>query len=143
MSEKSAEASRRNGWRSRGPTSAEGRRRASQNARTHSLRANTIPLPHEDRAAVAGIADSLCRLIEHTPEMKRIPLMLVDQHVDAVRAIVREYPRSDLLSMAAALTKGFSLSFSRRWRAMSPMERSVVPPILRARSAMASVMAKI
>jgi HPt (histidine-containing phosphotransfer) domain-containing protein len=55
--------------------------------------------------AVAGIANSLCRLIEHTPDMQRIPLPLVDQHVDAVRAVVREYGRPDLLDAASALTK--------------------------------------
>jgi HPt (histidine-containing phosphotransfer) domain-containing protein len=55
--------------------------------------------------AVAGIANSLCRLIEHTPDMQRIPLPLVDQHVDAVRAVVREYGRPDLLDAATALTK--------------------------------------
>jgi HPt (histidine-containing phosphotransfer) domain-containing protein len=55
--------------------------------------------------AVAGIADSLCRLIEHTPDMKRIPLPLLDQHVDAIRAVVREYGRPDLLDAAATLTK--------------------------------------
>jgi HPt (histidine-containing phosphotransfer) domain-containing protein len=55
--------------------------------------------------AVAGVADSLCRLIEHTPDMQRIPLTLIDQHVDAVRAVVREYGRPDLLDAAAALTK--------------------------------------
>jgi len=55
--------------------------------------------------AVAGVADSLCRLLEHTPEMGRIPLRLVDQHVDAVRAIVREYARPDLLDTATALTR--------------------------------------
>jgi HPt (histidine-containing phosphotransfer) domain-containing protein len=55
--------------------------------------------------AVASVADSLCRLIEHTPEMQRIPLPLVDQHVDAVRAITREYGRADLLDIASALTK--------------------------------------
>jgi chemotaxis protein histidine kinase CheA len=55
--------------------------------------------------AVAGIADSLCRLLEHTPDMRRIPLALVDQHVDAVRAVVRENARPDLAEAAAALTK--------------------------------------
>ena len=44
---------------------------------------------------VALAADSLCRLIEHTPDVTRIPVKLVDQHVDAVRAIHREYSRSD------------------------------------------------
>jgi chemotaxis protein histidine kinase CheA len=55
--------------------------------------------------AVAGVANSLCRLIEHTPEISRIPVTLVDQHVDAVRAITREYARDDLLDVAGALTK--------------------------------------
>src|SRR5579872_3986858 len=38
--------------------------------------------------AVAPAAESLCRLLEHTPDVARIPLTLVAQHVDAVRAIV-------------------------------------------------------
>ncbi len=54
---------------------------------------------------VAAAADSLCRLIEHAPELTRIPLPLIDQHVDAVRAIVREYARSDVAQVAATLTK--------------------------------------
>ncbi len=54
--------------------------------------------------AVAGVADSLCRLLEHTPEMARIPLALIDQHVDAVRAIIREYGRRDLPQVAHSLT---------------------------------------
>ena len=54
--------------------------------------------------AVASAADSLCRLIEFTPDMNRIPVKLVDQHVDAVRAIYREYARSDAKALAAMLT---------------------------------------
>jgi HPt (histidine-containing phosphotransfer) domain-containing protein len=54
--------------------------------------------------AVAGAADSLCRLIEYTPDMTHIPMKLVDQHVDAVRAIYREYARSDAKDLAAMLT---------------------------------------
>lgn len=54
--------------------------------------------------AVAAAADSLCRLIELTPEAKRIPAKLVDQHVDAVRAIYREYSRSDAKDLANLLT---------------------------------------
>jgi HPt (histidine-containing phosphotransfer) domain-containing protein len=55
--------------------------------------------------AIASAADSLCRLIEHTPDIDRIPLKLIDQHVDAVRAIYREYARSDAKQLAATLTK--------------------------------------
>jgi hypothetical protein len=49
------------------------------------------------------VADSLCRLIEHTPDLARIPLPLVDQHVDAVRAIIREATLKDADKTAAKL----------------------------------------
>jgi HPt (histidine-containing phosphotransfer) domain-containing protein len=55
--------------------------------------------------AVAAVADSLCRLIEHTPDATHIPIKLLDQHVDAVRAIIREYSRSDAKELSAMLTK--------------------------------------
>src|SRR6476660_1044539 len=54
--------------------------------------------------AVAAAADSLCRLIEYTPDPTRIPGKLLDQHVDAVRAIIREYARSDAIELAQTLT---------------------------------------
>ncbi|HEY4405689.1 MAG TPA: Hpt domain-containing protein [Xanthobacteraceae bacterium] len=50
-------------------------------------------------------AESLCRLIEHTRDMKRIPMALVDQHVDAVRAIIREGSRPDAEQTVAILTR--------------------------------------
>jgi Hpt domain len=50
-------------------------------------------------------AESLCRLIEHTRDMSRIPLSLVDQHVDAVRAIIREGHRPDAVQTVAVLTR--------------------------------------
>ena len=55
--------------------------------------------------AVAVAADSLCRLIEYTPDPTRIPTQLVDQHVDAARAIYREYSRSDAKDLAKMLTQ--------------------------------------
>ena len=55
--------------------------------------------------AVASAAESLCRLIEHAPELDRIPSALIDQHIDAVRAIYREYGQSDAQRLATALTK--------------------------------------
>ena len=55
--------------------------------------------------AVAGPADSLCRLLEHTPDPTRIPMALVDQHVDAVRAIYREYADSNAEQLAGRLTR--------------------------------------
>jgi HPt (histidine-containing phosphotransfer) domain-containing protein len=55
--------------------------------------------------AVTGAADSLCRLLEHTPDVTKIPLPVIDQHVDSVRAIYREYERSDAIELAQMLTK--------------------------------------
>jgi HPt (histidine-containing phosphotransfer) domain-containing protein len=54
---------------------------------------------------VAASAESLCRLIEHTPDATRIPLALVDQHVDAIRAIIRESAEADVATLAEALTR--------------------------------------
>ena len=53
---------------------------------------------------LAGVAESLCRLLEHTPVQAQIPQPLVDQHVDALRAIGREYARPDLADVARTLT---------------------------------------
>jgi HPt (histidine-containing phosphotransfer) domain-containing protein len=55
--------------------------------------------------AVAPVAESRCRLFEHTPEIKRIPFALVEQHVDAVRAIARKHARVDRAGTASALTR--------------------------------------
>jgi HPt (histidine-containing phosphotransfer) domain-containing protein len=55
--------------------------------------------------AVALAADSLCRVLEHTPDPTKIPLTLIDKHVDAVRAIVREYARPDIDEIATELTR--------------------------------------
>jgi chemotaxis protein histidine kinase CheA len=54
---------------------------------------------------VAASAESLCWLIEHTPDIARIPIALVDQHVDAVRAIIRESARTDIAPVAGTLIK--------------------------------------
>jgi chemotaxis protein histidine kinase CheA len=47
--------------------------------------ATTLGFPLAER-----IATSLCRLLQHTPEPARLPLGLIDHHVNAIRAVVRE-----------------------------------------------------
>ena len=54
---------------------------------------------------VAAVAESLCRLIEEMHDPADIPLDLVDQHVDAVRAIIREHGRPAADAIAAQLTR--------------------------------------
>jgi chemotaxis protein histidine kinase CheA len=67
----------------------------------HDLKGDSGTLGYPE---VMAAAESLCRLLEHTPDLKKIPLAIVDQHVDAVRAIVREHDRADVAQIAAALT---------------------------------------
>lgn len=52
----------------------------------------------------ASAAGSLCRLIELTPQSSRLLLILLDQHVDAIRAIVREHHLPHAEKMARDLT---------------------------------------
>ena len=47
--------------------------------------AETLGFPLATRIAV-----SLCRLLRHAPELSTIPVSMIDHHVDAIRAIVRE-----------------------------------------------------
>ena len=52
-------ANRRNALRSTGPRTAEGKRRASQNARTHGLLARELVVDGEDAAALDALAGSI------------------------------------------------------------------------------------
>ena len=52
---------------------------------------------------IAPVAESLCRLIEHTPEPTRIPLTLIDQHVDGIRAIAHKNTQGDAETTALRL----------------------------------------
>jgi HPt (histidine-containing phosphotransfer) domain-containing protein len=53
---------------------------------------------------VSEVAGCLCRLIEESPDPRNIPLDLIDQHVDAVRAIIREHDRPHAEAVATTLT---------------------------------------
>jgi chemotaxis protein histidine kinase CheA len=53
---------------------------------------------------IGTVAESLCLLIEQTDGM-RMPLSLVDKHVDAIRAIVREGSAADVGGLAGALAR--------------------------------------
>jgi HPt (histidine-containing phosphotransfer) domain-containing protein len=84
---------------------------------------------------LTGVADSLCRLLEHTPEPARIPLALVDQHVDALRAIAREYARPDIAQMVHALTsrlRAVTDEFLRHENSFRPdyLESIFAPPLV-------------
>ena len=39
----------------------------------------------------AAAAESLCRIIEHAPDIDRVPAALIAHHINAIQAIVREH----------------------------------------------------
>jgi len=49
-------------------------------------------------------AESLCRIIEHAPDLERVPAELIAHHINAIQAIVRENAKIDNAGMAAALS---------------------------------------
>lgn len=53
----------------------------------------------------AAAAESLCRIIEHAPELAEVPDELIAHHVNAINAIFREQTRIDAIGIADELSK--------------------------------------
>ena len=58
-----------------------------------------------DYPAAAGIAESLCRVIEHAPDLEKVPAELFTHHINAILAIVHENTRLDSTSVSAELSR--------------------------------------
>ena len=53
----------------------------------------------------AAAAESLCRIIEHAPDLNKVPADLITHHINAIVAIVREHSRSDAMDTASELSR--------------------------------------
>jgi hypothetical protein len=51
------------------------------------------------------IAESLCRVIEHAPDLARVPPDLIVHHINAIQAIVHEHTKLDTISMSNELSR--------------------------------------
>ena len=59
---------------------------------------------------IAGrLAGSLCRLIDHAPERARIPVVLIDRYVEAIRAVVREQIRDSAQPTVNEITEQLAI----------------------------------
>ena len=57
---------------------------------------------------VTKVAEQLCRICEHLPSSEDLPLALVEAHVDAIRAIVRDGLRGDSDATGIAIVSELS-----------------------------------
>jgi len=55
--------------------------------------------------SAGAAAESLCRIIEHAPDLDEVPSDLIAHHINAIQAIVRERTRLDTVSMASELSR--------------------------------------
>jgi HPt (histidine-containing phosphotransfer) domain-containing protein len=55
--------------------------------------------------AAGAAADSLCRIIEHAPDIRKVPSQLIVHHINAIQAIVRERTKLDTVSTASELSR--------------------------------------
>ena len=55
--------------------------------------------------SAAAAAESLCRIIEHAPDLATVPQQLIAHHINAVRAIVRNRTKLDTAVVAGVLSK--------------------------------------
>jgi HPt (histidine-containing phosphotransfer) domain-containing protein len=55
--------------------------------------------------SAGAAAESLCRIIEHAPDLDVVPSDLIAHHINAIQAIVRERAKPDTASMASQLSR--------------------------------------
>jgi HPt (histidine-containing phosphotransfer) domain-containing protein len=55
--------------------------------------------------SAGAAAESLCRIIEHSPDLDEVPSDLIAHHINAVQAIVRDRTKLDTVSMAGELSR--------------------------------------
>ncbi len=80
----------------------EGEEKRAFHRAVHDIKGQSTTLGFPLATRVAG---SLCSLLERITDRKLIPIDLVNQHVDAIRAIVRERAKDEQNRIGSALTQ--------------------------------------
>jgi len=55
--------------------------------------------------SAAAAAESLCRIIEHAPDLDKVPADLITHHIQAVQAIVHDHTKLDSVKIASELSR--------------------------------------
>jgi len=68
----------------------------------HDIKGDAATFGYPSAGAAAA---SLCRIIEHAPNLDQVPSDLIAHHINAIQAIVRERTKLDTVSMASELSR--------------------------------------
>jgi HPt (histidine-containing phosphotransfer) domain-containing protein len=55
--------------------------------------------------SAAAAAESLCRVIEHAPDLEKVPPELIKHHINAIQAIVQNHTSLDTVATASELSR--------------------------------------
>jgi chemotaxis protein histidine kinase CheA len=55
--------------------------------------------------SAAMTAESLCRIIEHAPDLSQVPPELIGHHINAIQAIVHDHTKLDTIQVSHALSR--------------------------------------
>jgi HPt (histidine-containing phosphotransfer) domain-containing protein len=55
--------------------------------------------------SAAAAAESLCRIIEHAPDLAKVPTELISHHINAILAIVHDHTKLDSTVVAGELSR--------------------------------------
>jgi HPt (histidine-containing phosphotransfer) domain-containing protein len=55
--------------------------------------------------SAGAAAESLCRIIEHAPDLNEVPSNLIAHHINTIQAIVRDRTKLDTISLASELSR--------------------------------------
>jgi HPt (histidine-containing phosphotransfer) domain-containing protein len=68
----------------------------------HDIKGDAITFGYPSAGAAA---ESLCRILEHAPDLDKVPSDLITHHINAIQAIVRDRTKLDTVSMAGELSR--------------------------------------
>ena len=55
--------------------------------------------------SAATTAESLCRVIEHSPDLSKVPPELIGHHINAIQAIVHNHTKLDTIQVSSELSR--------------------------------------
>src|SRR5262249_17491833 len=68
----------------------------------HDIKGHAAPFGFPSAAAAA---ESLCRIIEHAPDLAKVPGELIAHHINAILAIVHDHTKLDSATVAGELSR--------------------------------------